>query len=461
MKKAIYLFAAAAFMASCNQEVLIDETTNAQPEVNRRIGFDTFVDKATRTTGTNSTELKDFYSTFIVNGWKTVGTETTCVFDNIPVEFFATDTRGEVVYKEEEQKPSDEWNFAANSWYYENVRYWDKMASAYQFSAYTPALADVAVSCAVDGTITIGTATAPVTVDGTNLMETPAEALAYTGFAADYMTATSNDATDKVSLTFNHLQAKMNVRIKLDESITTAQDVSIQKIAIHNLGDKGYYTNEDGIGVSGWTLYTPATPDEKADEPQLVDDVEGDVENSESTPTVVEYVPTVTGPYSLNNATTKYHDFYVLEQLIIPQTIAKYVTPTPESNAPAKRADDENGGSNGEGSNGEGSVEEGSDADDSTEQEPEEQPTTPVVTIPVSLSEYAEACVYVEYTIGAETFKSYSPLANMFIGSGVSTTYDFEGGKQYTLNITVGPKPIEFEAEVAEWETAEADQDMD
>ena len=450
MKKAIYLFAAAAFMASCNQEVLVDNATNAQPEVNRRIGFDTFVDKATRAQGTNSTALNDFYTTFNVYGWKTVGEATTCVFDNVAVSYYDnTNTEAE--------KPSSEWGATPETgWYYQNVRYWDKMASKYLFSAFTPAPAGVAFNCTSDGLITIGTAEAPVTVDSKNLMATPANALAYTGFDKDYMTAQSTNKTDKVSLTFKHLQAKMNVRIKLDESITTAQDVSIQKIAIHNLGDKGYYTNEDGIGVSGWTLYTPATPDEKADEPQLVDDVEGDVENSESTPTVVEYVPTVTGPYSLNNATTKYHDFYVLEQLIIPQTIAKYVTPTPESNAPAKRADDENGGSNGE-----GSVEDGGSADGSTEQEPEEQPTTPVVTIPVSLSEYAEACVYVEYTIGAETFKSYSPLANMFIGSGVSTTYDFEGGKQYTLNITVGPKPIEFEAEVAEWETAEADQDMD
>lgn len=412
MKKAIYLFAAAAFMASCNQEVLIDETTNAQPEVNRRIGFDTFVDKATRTTGTNSTELKDFYSTFIVNGWKTVGTETTCVFNNIPVEFFATDTRGEVVYKEEGQKPSDEWNFAADSWYYENVRYWDKMASAYQFCAYTPAAEDV-VTCTSAGIITIGSESKPVTVDDTNLLEdVPSTDLAFTGFEKDYMTATSTDANGTVALTFQHLQAKMNVRIKLDDDMKTAQEVKVTEIKIHNLNDKAYYaSNATGESVvSGWTLYTlPVDDEEEEDEEEVeeeevlpVDDEEGDV-----TPEETPYILSVTGPYALNGTTDNYHNHYVLEQLLIPQTISK-----PANSAP-------------------------------------------------QLNLYNEACIYVEYTIGAETFKSYSPLADIFIGEGEATTYTFEGGKQYTINVIVGPSPIEFTATVDAWDTAEADQDMD
>ncbi len=406
MKKAIYLFAAAAFMASCNQEVLIDETTNAQPEVNRRIGFDTFVDKATRTTGTNSTELKDFYSTFIVNGWKTVGEdEPTCIFDNVAVNYI-TDADAYADY-------AAEWGETfAEGWYYQNVRYWDKMATSYQFCAYAPAVEDVVVNCSVNGTITIGTATAPVTVDGTNLLEQESsENLAYSGFVADFMTATSNDATDKVSLTFSHLQAKMNIRIKLDESITTAQDVSIQKIAIHNLGDKGYYTNEDGIGVSGWTLYTLPVDDEE-DEEEVEEEEEEEVlpvddEEGDATPEETPYILSVTGPYALNGTTDNCHNHYVLEQLLIPQTISK-----PANSAP-------------------------------------------------QLNLYNEACIYVEYTIGAETFRSYSPLADIFIGEGEATTYSFEGGKQYTINVIVGPSPIEFTATVDAWETAEANQDMD
>ena len=377
MKKAIYLLAATALMVSCNQEVLVD-TPEPQPEAPRRIGFETFVNKATRA---NSTALNDFYPTFNVYGWKTVGDETTCVFDNIPVEYFTTDAAGTVVYTA--GKPSDEWPVSdpfAAGWYYENIRYWDKMASQYQFSAYVPAAASDVVACTADGIIKIGTDAAPITVEGKNLMATPATALAFTGYEYDYMTAQSTTATSPVALTFKHLQAKFNVRIKLAESVTTAQDVSVQKIQIHNLGDKAYYaSNATGAAVvDGWTLGTPTAT----------------------------YIPKVETPYSLN-AATNYHNHYVMEQLIIPQTIAKSTAASP------------------------------------------------------SLTEYAEACIYVEYTIGTEVFKSFTPLANLFIGSAADESYTFKAGNQYTLNINIGPEPIEFTAEVATWADAtEKNQDI-
>ena len=349
MKKAIYLFAATVLMTGCNQDVLVEQP-QPQPELNRHIGFDTFVDKATRTRGTNSNALNDFYPSFNVYGWKMVGNVTSPVFENVTVS------------------------------YCNGV---DKMATSYQFSAYAPVAASAVVKCTKEGGITIGNAEAPITVEGTNLMAQPAKALAYTGFAYDYMTAQSTDkSADKVSLIFSHLQAKLNIRIRLDkDKVTTAQDVSVQKIQVHNLGDKAYYTNAANTGVSGWTLTTP----------------------------LADYVPKVETAYSLNNATQNYDGSYVLEQLIIPQTIAKSAVPSP------------------------------------------------------SLNEYAEACVYVEYTIGSETFKSYSPLANIFIDNeSQETNYNLEGGKQYTINITIGPDPIEFTAEVAKWADAvEEDLIMD
>lgn len=366
MKQAIYLLAAAALMVSCNQEVLVD-TPEPQPEAPRRIGFETFVNKATRA---NSTALNDFYPTFNVYGWKTVGAETTCVFDNIPVEYFTTDAAGTVVYTA--GKPSDEWPVSdpfAAGWFYEEIRYWDKMASQYQFAAYVPASATDVVACTADGIIKIGTDAAPITVEGKNLMATtPATDLVFTGFDKDYMTATSVAETSPVALIFKHLQAKFNVRIKLAASVTTAQDVSVQKIQIHNLGDKAYYvSNAAAPAVDGWTLGTAST----------------------------DYVPKVETPYTLN-AATNYHNHYVMEQLIIPQTIAKATAAAP------------------------------------------------------SLTEFAEACIYVEYTIGTEVFKSFTPLANLFIDSA-DDTYTFKAGNQYTLNINIGPEPIEFTAEVATW----------
>lgn len=379
MKKLLYLFAAVTLLASCAQEEVLVDTPVANPTAPRLIGFETFVNKSTRATGTNSTALNDFYTTFNVYGWKTVNGDVSNVFNNVPVEFFATDEAGTVVYTA--GKPSDEWTFAANSWYYENIRYWDQMASGYQFSAYVPAAASNDVSCTEDGLITIGTSANPITVDDTNLMETPATTLAYTGFVYDYMTATSDGITSTgviaspVSLTFKHLQAKLNIRIQLDEDVKTKQNVAIQKIEVHNLGDKAYYDSQTTSGVSGWNL-------------------------GAATANYVLAAKVVQGGYSLN-ASTNFNDHYVLEQLIIPQNCTKYT---------------------------------GTD-------------------IP-SLSEYQVACLYVEYTIGEETFKSFTPLANIFLGAtSTEDNYSFLAGNQYTINVIVGPDPINFEAVVTPWAT--------
>lgn len=404
MKNILFLLSATALLASCNQDILVD-TPQPKPEAPRHIGFETFVDKATRTDANNSNALDFFYPTFNVYGWKTVGSVTSPVFENVVVSYY-DDTNTSTT------TPSAEWgDNPATGWYYENIRYWDKMASKYQYSAFTPTPSGVSFKCTSDGLIEIGTEANPVTVDSKNLMSTPSTSLAYTGFVKDYMTAQataepSTDAADMstpVSLNFSHLQAKLNIRIKLDGSMKTAQNIKVTQIDVHNLNDKGYYTNAKNngkeVGVSGWTLGTATAT----------------------------YVPSVTTDYLINNADegegiVSYHNHYVLEQLIIPQTITKFVPQTPETTE---------------------------DTDDNTGSEDDtEEPTPSAVPLPVSLTEYEVACVYVEYTIGTEVFKSFTPLSNIFSNEA---TYNFEGGKQYTLNITIGPKPIKFTAVVSEW----------
>ena len=371
MKKVVSLFVIALLMVSCNQEAVLVETPEVTPEVARPIGFDTFVDKSSRAAGENSTALNDFYPAFCVYGWKTVDGTTTPIFENYSVSYVDDAAMYEKNYAAEWGKDFEE------GWYYQNLRYWDKMASGYQFCAYAP-VAATGVVCSKEGQITIGSSTAPVTVETKNLMATPAEKLAFTGFEYDYMTATAGyDGTKtNVTLNFQHLQAKLNIRIRLNESVTTAQAVTITEIGVHNLGNKGYYDNKATEGVvSGWKLTT-------AD---------------------ADYVPAVTTDYPINGSDSK-SGYYVLEQLILPQTIQTAATTEP------------------------------------------------------SLSELAEACLYVEYTIGDEVFKSFSPLANIFASTD---TYKLEGGKQYTVTVIVGPSPIEFTADVAEWADAvEKDKEM-
>ena len=85
MKNILFLLSATALLASCNQDILVDNP-QPKPEAPRHIGFETFVDKATRTTG-NSTSLQDFYPSFNVYGWKTVGSVTSPVFENVVVSY--------------------------------------------------------------------------------------------------------------------------------------------------------------------------------------------------------------------------------------------------------------------------------------------------------------------------------------------------------------------------------------
>ena len=63
-------------------------------------------------------------------------------------------------------------------------------------------------------------------------------------------------------------------------------------------------------------------------------------------------------------------------------------------------------------------------------------------------AEFDEACVHITYTIGTEVFDGYYALNNIFDNT---KDYTFEGGKEYTLTITVGPKPIHFTPEVTAW----------
>ena len=60
--------------------------------------------------------------------------------------------------------------------------------------------------------------------------------------------------------------------------------------------------------------------------------------------------------------------------------------------------------------------------------------------------------LYIEYTIGDETFRAYYDLAYVFDNTlDIDGTYDIAQGSEYTINIKVGPDPIEFEAKSTKW----------
>lgn len=355
---------AAAMLASCAQTGLVEEIAE---EPQKAIGFSTFVDKATRA-GVNSTKLNDFYPTFNVYGWKSIdgGTNWQKVFDDVTNEYFKTDVAGTVVYTS--GQPSKEWDPFTPAWYYEDIRYWDKLATNYQFCAYAPIAASTEVKATPQGEITIGEVATPITVDGKNLQETPTDELIYSGFNKDYMTAVSTEKQHEVDLTFTHELAKLNVKVQRDASYKSTQALFITTLEILNLKNQGYFVRN---ATKTWT-------------------VSG---SSEGT------FAMGTGNRNLANPGDD-NEKFVIEQLLLPQNIERVIT-------------------------------------------------DPLANVVQSSSEFIDkACVHITYVIGNEQFDGYYALNNIF---DKNADYTFEGGKEYTLTITIGPDPIHFTPSVTEW----------
>ncbi len=283
----VMMVMAAAMLASCAQTGLVEEIAE---EPSKAIGFSTFVDKATRADGdANTTNLHEYYTTFNVYGWKYVNSTWTPVFENVTNEYFTTNTNGTTIYQS--SLPQSEWTFVANKWYYENVRYWDKLADEYKFCAYAPITASTHVTATSDGVIKIGDndGDRPIKVDDKNLQETPGLERIYTGFETDYMTAITSTTTKsgKVSLVFTHKLAKLNVKIQIQDTYKSVQALNVTKFEILNLKNEGAYTSS----TDSWKVH----------------------------PSSSEGVYEMNGTLDLKVKS----GHYVIEQLLLPQSITK------------------------------------------------------------------------------------------------------------------------------------------
>lgn len=393
MKK-LLIFAAALTIISCSSNEIKKDLV--QDENNIPFTFSAYSDIATK--ADSHSNLEFFYRTFNVYGWKSLdnkATWETAVFSNVTNEYFENDAYGNVIFLESGgKKPADEWRAIQGTtqqptgfpgWYYEGMRFWDKYATDYQFSAYTPITATSEITCTPDGKILIGSEASPITVDTKNLVATPKTTLEYKGFDKDYMTATSTAKTSAVNLVFSHELAKFNIKLVLSDALSTSQDVIVKEISVKHIKGTSYYdsSKETETGyLTGWK--TPTGND-------LAYSVKG-VNGAD------------TG-YKMNGETAgtdNFSNYFVMERLMIPQTAQK-------------------------------NTEKNDQLDDMT-----------------------QACIYVEYTIGDQVYKGHYALANLFIGTGTETSYNFQGGNEYTLTINVGPLPIYFTTKVGTWTNNDA-----
>ena len=306
MKKSylMTIAAAAALFAACSSNDTIKyEYDLFDAQQKNSIGFAAYSSKTTKANDANSTSLQDFYGTFDVYGWKTVNSSHSPVFSHVPVGYFATDGTGAtqtpstVVY-ESSGKPSDEWGTPFQiGWYYEDVRYWDKTATAYQFFAIAPYEAVPAPALTVaagDANIKIGDSGAKYDISTEkNLAIVSSKPIAdkkYFGFTKDYMLAEKSTTQNaKVTFNFHHILTKFNVKITKQDTYTGSQALVVKDIKIANLAKNGYFEYSSNMTTKGWT--TDGT-----------------------------YALQVTEDCSLNE-TTNYSGCYWIQTLIFPQTI--------------------------------------------------------------------------------------------------------------------------------------------
>jgi len=389
MKKSFILIAAVAMMASCSDNAVKDVADEQKAE--QALSFSAYADKVTK--GTNSTALNDFYTVFGVYGWKTVNgaVVTNAVFSNHPNEYFATDAKGTVVYDADDEKPSIEWAAASATpyvpaWYYEDVRYWDKMAESYEFFAIAPYdAAPIYTVAAGDNNISIATASAKYNIQqeknlalaGSPLV--PQAALTYSGYDKDFMIAdkktvppTTAVTSADVQLVFHHILTKLNVKIKKDEDYKGKQELKVNELKIANLAKEGYFVYNTNMTTKGWT-------------------------------TSDKYDIDITTDYSLT-ADTNYDGCYWIENLIFPQTATKKAAGA--------------------------------------------QPTATDLT---------DIYLYIQYQIGDEVYNAYYDFADIWNSTlAIDGEFEFKQGSQYDLTLTIGPKPIHFDAQVYKWTTETA-----
>jgi len=387
-KNIISIIAAATILAACYDSAKLNNDPATQPTSNDMIGFSTYTEKATRAADDNSVNLYEFYKTFDVYAWKSVNTDVQNVFNHVPVEYFTTDTQGNIVYKNSPAKPSDEWgdSWATDTrfkgWFYEEIRYWDKLATGYNFFAIAPYEETPSPTLDIKNSynnIKIGSATDTYDIETEkNLAINPTitNERKYFGFNKDYMLADKSVTQNQlVTLNFHHILTKLNVMITLTEAYIGTQPFTIRELNIVGLEKEGYFEyNTTGMTSKGWTTIANSTYNWEFDKDYILKNV----------------------PESETDK-TEYSGYYWLQTLIFPQTLTCAAT---------------------------GAL--------------REAPT----------SKY----LYIEYSIGNEIFKAYYDLAYVFNNTlEPNGTYDLKQGSEYTINIKVGPEPIVFDATASEW----------
>lgn len=252
MKKVIFALAAVVALVACSKEQTVNVPQGAA------IGFDTFVDNATRVDDPSltNTNLVDFG----VFGTVTNADATALIFDNVEVE-------GSV--------PAQDGGYTV--WSYEGTQYWIagakyNFAAVAPYNAYTNASYTVAAD---DNGVLVGTTTFDFANDGTiDLIYAEATAVGQEG-SGD----AEHPANRKVGFTFRHILSKIKFSFE-NQYLATGSTIRVRNVELYNAHKNGTVTL--GAETTKWTGWETGAWEGTIDF--------GDTENTTNDPTATSIV---------------------------------------------------------------------------------------------------------------------------------------------------------------------------
>lgn len=245
MKKSYLMIAVAALaMVSCAQD---DQLKNNFKENDQQlIGFNSFAEKATRGEVNNRSYLEFYNESFSVYSTKqsTVDKKISSVFDGGTTSFVQYMASADATL---------------GDWAYSPYRMWDKQAY-YQFAAVSPNNDDIKFIGFSGMLSASGDYVGSYSLAGDNVFAAAASGdQLWRGWDSDIdlMTADTIGVDGKgnksdyfVTLNFKHILAKLNIAVKKDDILASA-DVNVKYVKIANLSNSGNYDESNYTVASG------------------------------------------------------------------------------------------------------------------------------------------------------------------------------------------------------------------
>lgn len=237
MKKSLLILATVATLTACSS----DSVRESIAEESVEIGFSTYTQKAVGTKADATTVgLENYYTEFTVYGWKTVKNEET------------GKNEAQMVFNAQ----SVNYVKDSGSWTYSPKKFWDKVASEYNFYAAVPVGKN---GFSFDENAKIFKLDA-FTATGKSLKveeaQKPKASASFKTVETDFMIAdaierdmTTQSAKALVEFKFKHILSRLNIGVKCD-GLETNQTMILNSLKIGGIVSKGSFNENDRWALS-------------------------------------------------------------------------------------------------------------------------------------------------------------------------------------------------------------------